>query len=96
MTGLHLNIGQNRGGQALTTSDERVGGSPISRPKGGWGGGYPFLMRRKKGVEAEASLLVVGELGVAHIAQVQTDKKATRKEPRKRVQSEDVDRALEG
>jgi hypothetical protein len=25
MTGLHLNIGQNRGGQALTTSDERLG-----------------------------------------------------------------------
>jgi hypothetical protein len=28
------NRGRGRGGQALTTSDERVGGSPISRPKG--------------------------------------------------------------
>jgi uncharacterized protein YecT (DUF1311 family) len=53
-------------------------------------------MKRKKGVDAVASLLVVGELGVAHNAQVQTDKVATRKEQRKCVQSEDVDCAVEG
>jgi hypothetical protein len=34
--------------QELTTSDERVGGSPISRPKGG---GVPFLDRKKEKLE---------------------------------------------